>query len=239
MVDNDMEERSKEREEWQKGNRKKANAKRKMVDETEETQSKSKPLPSIPEPIVPNPFMNIHGETIIPKEEPIDWDTIKLPTFLTSSPPSKKQKRKIKSTPPPTSIKFTQKPKPKPQASKDDYVHICDIKEFSDIELYLDELEEVRGIAAYRQLPERLVFKYKGSGERTWPLYRILNEGYSTLVRVYSAIKRDSGFTRIAKTEILNKIANIRKTWWEPNALPRILLLFKKEELQFTNHLIG
>ncbi|KAL8157704.1 hypothetical protein AgCh_002416 [Apium graveolens] len=113
---------------WQKGNRKKANTKRKMVDKTEETHSKSKPLPSIPEPIVPDPFMNIHGETIIPKEEPIDWDTIKLPTFLTSSPPSKKQNRRIKSTPSKASIKFTQKPKLKPQASKDDYVHICDIK---------------------------------------------------------------------------------------------------------------
>ncbi|KAL8145899.1 hypothetical protein AgCh_003872 [Apium graveolens] len=199
MVGTEMEERSKGREEWQKGNRKKVNAKRKMVDKTEETQSISKPPPSIPKPIMSDPFMNIHGETIIPKEEPIDWDTIKLPTFLTSSPPSKKQKRRIKSTPSRASIKFTQKPKPKPQASKDDYVHICDIKEFSDIELYLDELEEVRGIAAYRQLPERLV--------------------------VYSAIQRDSGFTRTAKTEILNKIANIRKTWREPNTFPRTLLI--------------
>jgi len=69
------------------------------------------------------------------------------------------------------------------------------------------------------------VFKYKGSEERTWPLQRILNEGYSTLVRVYSAIKRDSGFTRTVKTEILNKIASIRKTWWESNSLPRTLLI--------------
>ncbi|KAL8090706.1 hypothetical protein AgCh_039955 [Apium graveolens] len=150
---------------------------------------------------------------------------IKLPTFLTSFTPSKKQKRRIKSTPPKASIKFTQKPKPKTQTSKDDYIHICDIKEFSDIELYLDELEDVRRIAAYRQLPERLVFKYKGAGERTWPLHRILNEGYSTLIRVYSAIQKDSGFTRTARTEILNKIANIRKTWREPNALPRTLLI--------------
>ena len=223
MVGTEMEERSKE--EWQKGKRKKVNAKRKKVDKTEETQSISKPLPSIPEPIVPDPFMNIHGETIIPKEEPIDWDTIKLPTFLTSSPSSKKQKRRIESTPSKASIKFTQKPKSKPQNSKDDYVHICDIKEFSDIELYLDELEDVRGIAAYRQLPERLVFKYKGAGERIWPLHRILNEGYTTLIRVYSAIHKDSGFTRTARTEILNKIANIRKTWREPNAFPRTLLI--------------
>ncbi|KAL8116604.1 hypothetical protein AgCh_022950 [Apium graveolens] len=190
---------------------------------TEETKS----LPSIPEPFVADPTINIHGEPIIPKEEPIDWDTINLPTFLTTLPLPKKQKRKSKSTPPLNSKKFTQKhkPNPKPPISKDDYVHICDIKEISDIELYLDELEDVRGIAAYRQLPERLVFRYKGAGERTWPLYRILNEGYSTLIRVFSAIQKDSGFTRTAKTKILNKIANIRKTWREPNALPRTLLI--------------
>ena len=69
------------------------------------------------------------------------------------------------------------------------------------------------------------MFRYKGAGERTWPLHRILDEGYSTLIRVFSAIQKDSGFTRTAKTEILNKIANIRKTWREPNALPRTLLI--------------
>ena len=220
-----------EREEWQKGNRRKAKAHRRSEDNTEVTKSISKPLPSIPEPLVANPTINIHGEPIIPKEEPIDWDTIKLPTFLTTLPLPKKQKRKPKSTPPITSKKFTQKQKPKPKSpiSKDDYVHICDIKEISDIELYLDELEDVRGIAAYRQLPERLVFRYKGAGERTWPLHRILDEGYSTLIRVFSAIQKDSGFTRTAKTEILNKIANIRKTWREPNALPRTLLIQERE----------
>ena len=216
-----------ERKEWQKGNRRKAKAHRRSEDNPEDTKSISKPLPSIPKPFVADPSINIHGEPIIPKEEPIDWDTINLPTFLTTLPLPKKQKRKPKSTPPITSKKFTQKqkPNPKPPISKDDYVHICDIKEISDIELYLDELEDVRGIAAYRQLPERLVFRYKGAGERTWPLHRILNEGYSTLIRVFSAIQKDSGFTRTAKTEILNKIANIRKTWREPNALPRTLLI--------------
>ena len=38
-------------------------------------------------------------------------------------------------------------------------------------------------------------------------------------------MKRDNGFTRIAKTEVLNKIASIRKTWGESNALPRTILI--------------
>ena len=92
MVGESVEERSEERKEWQKGNRKKVKAKRKSEDDTEETQSKSKPLPSIPEPVVADPSINVHGEPIIPKEEPIDWNTIKLPTFLTTSPPPKKLK---------------------------------------------------------------------------------------------------------------------------------------------------
>ena len=77
----------------------------------------------------------------------------------------------------------------------------------------MDELEDVRGIGAYRQLPERLVFKYKGNVEKTWPLQRIMNEGYSTLIRVHSVMRKDTGFTSIAKSEVLNKIASIRKTW--------------------------
>ena len=38
-------------------------------------------------------------------------------------------------------------------------------------------------------------------------------------------MKKDTGFTRVAKTEVLNKIASIRKTWGESNALPRTLVI--------------
>lgn len=51
---------------------------------------------------------------------------------------------------------------------------ICDIKEFSNINIYMDELKEVRAIDAHRNLPERLVFKYEGGKEVIWPLHRIL-----------------------------------------------------------------
>ena len=47
--------------------------------------------------------------------------------------------------------------KSQPIVNKRDLMYIYDIKEFSDLNLYLDELEEVRGIDAYRYLPERLV----------------------------------------------------------------------------------
>ena len=96
--------------------------------------------------------------------------------------------------------------KPKPIVNKGDQLFICDIKEFSYINLYLDELEEVRAIDAHKKLPERLVFSYKGGKEMTWPLHRILNEDYSVLVKIFSSIKKNFGFNIVAKRFVLNKI---------------------------------
>ena len=57
-----------------------------------------------------------------------------------------------------------------------------------------------------------------------------MNEGYNTLVRVFSAMKKDSGFTRIAKTEMLNKRAKIRQSWRGSDSLPRTLVISKHGE---------
>ena len=73
-------------------------------------------------------------------------------------------------------------------------MYFCDIKEFSDLNLYLDELDEVRSIDTYRNLPERLVFKYKGGKEIVWPLHRILQESQAVLIKVYSSFKKNFGF---------------------------------------------
>ena len=104
-------------------------------------------------------------------------------------PNQERQKKAVKMVKP---IKLQSKSvaKPKPIINKGDQLFICDIKEFSDINLYLEEIDEVRAIDAYRHLPERLVFRYKGGREMTWPLHRILNEGYSTLVTIFSSIKK-------------------------------------------------
>ncbi|KAL8124021.1 hypothetical protein AgCh_011867 [Apium graveolens] len=96
-------------------------------------------------------------------------------------------------------IKSKASSKPKPTVNKGDQQFIYDIKEFSDINLYLDELDEVRGIDAYNRLPERLVFRYKGGKEMTWPLHRILNEGYTVLVKLFSSIKKDFGFIKVGQ----------------------------------------
>lgn len=80
---------------------------------------------------------------------------------------------------------------------------------------------KVRGLNAPSRLPERLVFEYKSGSNWTWPLRSILKQGYKTLFKIYSSMKRTGGFTPISKSEILNKITEISKSWNEDGALPR------------------
>ena len=60
-----------------------------------------------------------------------------------------------------------------------------------------------------------------------WPFQKVLNEGYNVLVKVFLVMKKDFGFTKTAKTEILNKITKIRQSWRGSDALPRTLIIPK------------
>ncbi|KAL8155012.1 hypothetical protein AgCh_000400 [Apium graveolens] len=115
---------------------------------------------------VVDPTRNIHGEPIIPKDEPVDWDNLAIPelNFPIFNKPKKTKTRAIKKVKPVT-LRSKTLSKSQSTVNKGDLLYICDIKEFSDINLYLDELEEIRGIDAHKHLPERLVFKYKGGKE--------------------------------------------------------------------------
>ncbi|KAL8098546.1 hypothetical protein AgCh_031358 [Apium graveolens] len=145
-------------------------------------------------------IQEFHGEPIIPMDELIDWDSLpipelNLPHFMK---PKKTKTRAVKKVKPST-LRSKSLTKAQPKVNKGDIMYICDIKEFSDLNLYLDELEEVRGIDAYRNLPERLVFKYKGGKEIQWPLHRILQESQSMLIKVYSSFKKNFGFNVTAR----------------------------------------
>ena len=111
----------------------------------------------------------------------------------------------------------------KPPINPEDFVYSADIREESSLNINLDDLVEVRGIAASHKLPERLVFVYKGGREQTWPLYRILGEDYQTLLSVFKCLKKDFGFTKTAKSEVVSKICQIKASWNKPGALPRVL----------------
>lgn len=169
--------------------------------------------------------MNFHGDPIIPKEEPMNLDSIEVPSFLLKPQQKPKQKKRIpRKQPSKEPIQVARVPAIVKQPileNKDDFIYQADIEEYSSMNLYLDELSEVRGIDKYKHLPERLVFVYKGGKERSWPLQRVLGENYLTLTKVFSAIKRYTGFSKIVKGEILDRIEHIRREWNSPSRLPR------------------
>ncbi|KAK1373280.1 hypothetical protein POM88_029473 [Heracleum sosnowskyi] len=164
--------------------------------------------------------INFHDQPIMPKEEPLEFDEAYFPKFLfEKDQPMKTKKRVVKAKP-----VFMRKPQPqKPPANPEDCMYIADIREESNLHLDLDNLVEVRGIAASQKLPERLVFVFKGGREHVWPLYRILGEDYQTLLSVFRCLKKDFGFTKTAKSEVVSKICQIKASWNKPEALPRML----------------
>ncbi|KAL8114648.1 hypothetical protein AgCh_021492 [Apium graveolens] len=156
---------------------------------------------------------------------PIEWDNIPIPDFslpILSKPKRTKSRavKKVKLSP----LKSKSVVKVQPKVNKGDYLYLCDIKEFSDLNLYLDELDEVRGIDAYRNLPERLVFKYKRGKEIQWPLHRILQESQVVLIKVYSSFKKNFGFNVTARRLVLKKIEELRSVRAK-DALPKTLII--------------
>ncbi|KAK1403247.1 hypothetical protein POM88_002852 [Heracleum sosnowskyi] len=164
--------------------------------------------------------VNFHDQPIMPKEEPFEFDEAYFPKFLfEKDQPMKTKKRVVKAKP-----VFVRKPQPqKPPANPEDCMYIANIREESSLHLDIDNLVEVRGIAASQKLPERLVFVFKGGREQVWPLYRTLGEDYQTLLSVFRCLKKDFGFTKTAKSEVVSKICQIKASWNKPEALPRIL----------------
>ncbi|KAL8103767.1 hypothetical protein AgCh_028099 [Apium graveolens] len=170
-----------------------------------------------------DPAKNFHGEPIIPKDEAIDWESLPIPE-LNLPIFNKPKKTKIRAAKKVKHVTLRTKTLAKTQTTvnKGDLLYICDIKEFSKINLYLDELEEVRGIDDHRHLPERLVFKYKGWKEITWPLHMILQESYSVLIKIFSSFKKNFGFNVTARKFVLKKLEDIRSNKAK-DALPKTL----------------
>ncbi|KAL8146162.1 hypothetical protein AgCh_004049 [Apium graveolens] len=90
---------------------------------------------------------NIDEPCVYKKDEPIDWESLPNPDFnlpILSKPKRTKSRavKKVKLSP----LKSKSLVQAKSKVNKGDYMYLCDIKEFSDLNLYLDELEEVRAI---------------------------------------------------------------------------------------------
>ncbi|KAK1392279.1 hypothetical protein POM88_011335 [Heracleum sosnowskyi] len=50
-----------------------------------------------------------------------------------------------------------------------------------------------------------------------------MGEDYQTLLSVFKCLKKDFGFTKTAKSEVVSKICQIKASWNKPGALPRVL----------------
>ena len=121
--------------------------------------------------------------------------------------------------------KLVNAPKPRKEPeNKDDYLFITNIEVISEFELDLDDLQEVRGIDQTSKLPDRLAFSYKSKGDVVWPLHRILStEGFSSLTKIFAAMKRTGGYTPPAKQMVLKRIQEIRNEWSSDSSMPRKL----------------
>ncbi|KAK1397669.1 hypothetical protein POM88_007532 [Heracleum sosnowskyi] len=62
-----------------------------------------------------------------------------------------------------------------------------------------------------------------GGREQIWSLNRILGEDYQTLLVVFKCLKKDFGFTKTSKSEVVSKICQVKASWNKPDALPRTL----------------
>ncbi|KAK1401562.1 hypothetical protein POM88_001167 [Heracleum sosnowskyi] len=92
-------------------------------------------------------------------------------------------------------------------------MYIADIREESSLHLDIDNLVEVRGIAASQKLPERLVFVFKGGREQVWPLYRILGEDYQTLPSVFRCWNKLEALPRILRVPSTGKKIHLQPCW--------------------------
>ncbi|KAL8146501.1 hypothetical protein AgCh_004288 [Apium graveolens] len=122
---------------------------------TQSTNSSQPAIPTLKEAeSKADSTITFHGDPVIPKDKPIDWDSLSLPDLnLPIFAKQRKTKKRVVKTVKPVKLQSKQVAKPNPNVNKGDQLYICDIKEFSDINLYLDELEEVRAIDAYKHLP--------------------------------------------------------------------------------------
>ena len=124
---------------------------------------------------------------------------------------------------------------PKEPENKVDYLYITNIEEFSELDLELDDLHKVRAIDQTSRLPERLVFADKIKGDVIWPLQRVLKtEGFSSLTKIFAAIKRNGGFTTPSKQMLLRRIQEIQNEWNYDSSLPRKLkILYTGKKIHY------
>ena len=180
------------------------------------------------------------------KEEPMEFDMSSLPSFTqffmsqrevneerTRSHERSMRSRKLKFSYEKKKLPTQEKPSRKevetsvvPKGAKrprTDYAYAIHLTSQPKIDLFVKEIVSVRGIASTTRLPERLEFHYQNGYTRTWPLQRILDQDYHVLKSIYRNMSSATGFTEVAKREILRKMEAITKEWNSEADLPKRL----------------
>ncbi|KAL8089554.1 hypothetical protein AgCh_039139 [Apium graveolens] len=194
---------------------------------TPTTTQASKPSVVFENMKVVDPYRNIHGEPIVPKDEPIEWENIPIPDFnlpILSKPKRTKSRavKKVKLSP----LKSKSLVKAQSKANKGDYLYLCDIKEFSYLNLYLDDLdeknfgfnvtarrvvlkkiEELRSVRAKDALPKTLIIPYTGRRVHLrlyWLMEFMDDKGVRRFFRLEDQLSISSNETLLEMQEKLN-----------------------------------
>lgn len=132
------------------------------------------PQPTIPQPQpqtsqqstqTTNPYANNIEDIIKPEPMKFDFDINSLEFSKFRISLERKKTRRTRK-PPARLIQILEVPQiAKEPSKKDTEIYVVDIEEFSDVNLFLDELSEVRCMGPSARLPGRLVFTYKGRNE--------------------------------------------------------------------------
>lgn len=126
-----------------KKKRTKAKARRKLVELEEEIQEghTESAVTTQTTPIV-DPSVNFYNEPIIPKDEPINFEDIQLPRPLVEQLEKRKRRSSRKK---PVIISQVPQIAKKPE-DKDAVLYVADIDEYTQLNLHLDEILEVKSL---------------------------------------------------------------------------------------------
>lgn len=113
------------------------------------TESKSTTIEDIIKPVTQSDT-TFNGTPVELKDEPIEFDDLVFPKIILEAEKKKKEKGSQRKKILKGQIKLQSVPQVvKPVEDKSDYLYIADIQEYSDLDLYLDELIEVRVIGKH------------------------------------------------------------------------------------------
>ena len=175
------------------------------------------------------------------KHEPIEFDMSNLPfpQYFMSKDDLRKEERAVRHKkrrpvafsyekkkvplpikPPSTEVEISQVPDAA-RVPKSDYAYAIHLTQQPKIELFLNEIDEVRGIAGTATLPDRLSFHYKNGYNQQWPIERILDQDYSVLKVIFMKMKNPKGYTQNLRTAITLKMEEITREWNTPSDRPK------------------